>query len=183
MKVAWELGILGTPFMEEKRGQSINNSSVYGTISYITVNSHCVIVIFGIGKRRQWSQIRFFFKLIHKYYANERTYGSSCRCGGQRAVITLDDDVLTLVYIVALDSIFGSPFLVVDTFLNTNQEPQCKIRVITHPPVLSRYAGHRRDEPYALIRYSWKLYQHTIGCWTRRTFSPRSCIRPVRLLT
>ena len=86
------------------------------------------------------------------------------RAGGQRAVITLDDDVLTLVYIVALDSIFGSPFLVVDTFLNTNQEPQCKIRVITHPPVLSRYAGHRRDEPYALIRYSWKLYQHTIGC-------------------
>ena len=70
--------------------------------------------------------------------------------GGQRAVITLEDECWPSFYIMALDFIFGSPLLVLATFFNRNQGHNVKLRSLRNkqPQVLSRHACHGRDESY-----------------------------------
>ena len=84
-----------------------------------------------------------------QFKANQVLSYMAHNAGDQCAVITLEDECSLWFYIVALDFISGSPVLVV-IFFDKNQEQQRKIRVISHPPVLSRHAGHRRDEPYVV---------------------------------
>ena len=63
--------------------------------------------------------------------------------GDQRAVITLGGECWTNLHCGSWFN-FLLPVFCRGYILNKNQKPQCKMRFITHPPVLSRHADHRR---------------------------------------
>ena len=74
-------------------------------------------------------------------YVSSRRWWPACRDNTVGWVLTLNLHCGSWFYFWLHD--FSSDYI-----FWKNQEPQCKIRVITLPPVLSGHAGHQRDEPH-----------------------------------